>query len=535
MSDVTIGDINTNQNMRNIIIVGVGSELIDTIYPNGGPEDFLDYYTIKNYMNADNGAKTLFASILTKQTNVYITSLSTSSEQKKKATRSVIKFHVKKLLETLQVSKDTPDDREDAITTSTTYDSKVRNEIRLAEGTNYPVQEQKNLNLTQTRPVGQVQGLLNPKYQNTIETITMINSSQRQDIYTNSTKESLKLQKKTSSSTDFRLVLSEPLKNVFSIELMRITVPYTWYTFNYNYGNTCFWIKNPGGDWVNISIKSGNYTEQELATEISNNSLGYFESINYLPNTGKFEFTRAGGATDTSMLFFSFDDSWNCIDASICQMKSQTKSNQNLGWNMGFKPPPDASGLVIQSETTNVFESPNVVNVSSTDNLLLLINDYNKNVNSRGLVTIKNARDSNNSDTLTLPNYYFENERIKQNDCNYAGQAKAHYVVPSNPRKLTLTQLYSINEIIASKTTKFSRAETPTAVDFLDSIQINTDNIVTNQKISKNNTDRNKRTYFGPVDIERMEVKLTDDKGNVIDLNGADWSFTLKVEHLYEW
>ena len=33
--------------------------------------------------------------VVGKQTNVYITSLSTSSEQKKKATRSVIKFHVK--------------------------------------------------------------------------------------------------------------------------------------------------------------------------------------------------------------------------------------------------------------------------------------------------------------------------------------------------------------------------------------------------------------------------------------------------------
>ena len=45
----------------------------------------------------------------------------------------------------------------------------------------------------------------------------------------------------------------------------------------------------------------------------------------------------------------------------------------------------------------------------------------------------------------------------------------------------------------------------------------------------------NERAYFGPVDIERMRVKLIDDKGNPINLNGLDWSFTLCVEELYQY
>ena len=45
----------------------------------------------------------------------------------------------------------------------------------------------------------------------------------------------------------------------------------------------------------------------------------------------------------------------------------------------------------------------------------------------------------------------------------------------------------------------------------------------------------NKRTYFGPVDIERMRVRLLDDKGNTLNLNGGNWSITLQCELLYQY
>ena len=45
----------------------------------------------------------------------------------------------------------------------------------------------------------------------------------------------------------------------------------------------------------------------------------------------------------------------------------------------------------------------------------------------------------------------------------------------------------------------------------------------------------NKRVYFGPVDIDRMAVKLLDDKGNVLNLNGNDWCVTLIAECLYQY
>jgi hypothetical protein len=46
---------------------------------------------------------------------------------------------------------------------------------------------------------------------------------------------------------------------------------------------------------------------------------------------------------------------------------------------------------------------------------------------------------------------------------------------------------------------------------------------------------KSERTYFGPVNIERLAVKLLDDKGNVLNLNGNDWCFTLVAECLYQY
>ena len=41
-----------------------------------------------------------------------------------------------------------------------------------------------------------------------------------------------------------------------------------------------------------------------------------------------------------------------------------------------------------------------------------------------------------------------------------------------------------------------------------------------------------KREYFGPVNISRMSVKLVSDRGNSVDLNNANWSFSLICEQL---
>ena len=74
------------------------------------------------------------------------------------------------------------------------------------------------------------------------------------------------------NSTDFTFNLSEILKDVLSIKLFSIQVPYTWYTINANFGSNFFYIKgnspgiNNGKHDIIVSIPVGNYTAPDLIT-----------------------------------------------------------------------------------------------------------------------------------------------------------------------------------------------------------------------------------------------------------------------------
>ena len=42
------------------------------------------------------------------------------------------------------------------------------------------------------------------------------------------------------------------------------------------------------------------------------------------------------------------------------------------------------------------------------------------------------------------------------------------------------------------------------------------------------------RIYFGPTDINKLEIKLYDEYGRIVNINHADYSFVLELELLYE-
>ena len=44
-----------------------------------------------------------------------------------------------------------------------------------------------------------------------------------------------------------------------------------------------------------------------------------------------------------------------------------------------------------------------------------------------------------------------------------------------------------------------------------------------------------KREYFGPVNLQRLKIELRNQYGEILDLNGMDFSFSLEVELGYDW
>jgi len=436
-----------------------------------------------------------------------------------------------------------------------------------------------------------------------------------------------------SMSTDYTLDLSDPLINVLNLSLYSIQVPYTWYTIDYIYGNTCFWVTNKKYTFK-IFIEPGNYSPTEFCTALKvafttdanfqppyvSNEIYSFDPIDgwpqaftfpngdietqdiarFNPNNGKITLYLDGwtdpagnplettnqyndvfnAETDAFFTFFDITGVKNCYKSGIYSCSATAGQghtfNGTLGWLMGFR-------LPLQPVFTANYNNPTsytggntpvaVMNLFGTKYFILILDDYNQNHINNGLITITEL-----SKTLPIPSYFnasqpyfcspnitslpgIQNQSLLGNISNISSESAAVLgvnpdnlfnslqdkldfgtknviqLLPSAPRTLTQAQIYTINEIIKnrSKTTSF-RAKAPTNSDTFALVPIKYGMKVGELYVEFSGAlHDNKRVYFGPVDIDRMRIRLLDDRGNVIDLHGGDWCITLLAESLYQY
>jgi hypothetical protein len=119
-----------------------------------------------------------------------------------------------------------------------------------------------------------------------------------------------------------------------------------------------------------------------------------------------------------------------------------------------------------------------------------------------------------------------------------ATYAPSPRLLPSAPRTLTQSQLYSINEIIKNNERTYNyKLKSPVVSDTFAILPIKLGNMRTgdvNVEFGGSMQD-NRRVYFGPVNISRLRIKLLDDRGNIVNLNGCDWCVTIISENLYQY
>jgi len=415
--------------------------------------------------------------------------------------------------------------------------------------------KREQLGVNDTFQVPVKQDSLNPNLKNTITRFINLDSQFRQ--YTNGAE---------SVSTDYTLDLSDTLKDTLNIRLYSYQIPYNWYVIDSQYGNTCLWITSDGYN-VPISIPSGNYTPSQFVSTLNDSfqAAGFVflvPPVSYNPNNGKITFTLFGGvynsgaftiSESTKVTFYDFTGALLCD--TNCVNKSNYFLNNTLGWIIGYRMP-----YINVNQYGN--EAPAVLDLNGTKYLILVIDDYNQNHVNNGLVSITQL-----SNKLKLPNYYspdmpytclnpeqqgsnldaivteqtFTNSNNgllvagKYNGGNYAPN---QIVLPSAPRILTQSQIYTINEINKNKNNNTNYlSSAPTTPDILAVLPIKISGVTTGTLLVEfsGSLQENRRTYFGPVDIDRMCVKLLDDKGNILNLNGTDWCVTLICECLYQY
>lgn len=402
------------------------------------------------------------------------------------------------------------------------------NEIKVEDETSHFSMTQKRIGVIQSHPVPIVQGNLNPNLTNVVRRSVCIDSQFRQNIlpYANGDTNA------PSYNTDYTLDLTDTLSKVVSLRLNSIQIPTSWYAFDYNLGNTCF---DCSGTIIDIS--SGNYTATQLVNILNTQLQPLNIDMSYNINTGKIDFSN-NNTHDTYLTFYKNGG------VSFCQYSCTggQKINQNMGWNLGFRREPDPLGnITVKLPQQSITYADVILNVYGPKYFLLVLDDYNNNHLNQSLVNISNTQFK-----LDIPNYYnnyTKNQKVNDISCvevnlNNTEIRNIPMLIQTFPRTLTQAQLYSTNEIIANrKATLNNRTYGPTNSDIFALIPLNGITSLRPEPyvVFGPPLQDSQRSYFGPVNIDRFRVRLLDDKGNLVNLNDNDWSFSLVVEQLYQY
>ncbi len=361
-------------------------------------------------------------------------------------------------------------------------------------------------------------GVINPIKYTTIKRALNIDSRFRPNYY------------KTSSS-DQRLTLPYKFENIINMRLASIEIPLSYYAVSKSYGNNTFIIGwdisgNIPQHLVRITIPDGNYetsiNKQTGASNIESVINACIQSKNQdilLPKTGTPSLPRYSISEDPSFnlvytvdhtsgrSIFAFDPSGVCdisgiindptkyankiryrlffgVDSSLSDeelISGVTAVDPlpfYLGWQLGYRTNLYDSGPLIINSSNSIAPivypcpaiSEGLCYIKGPQYIFVAIEDYNNNVN----------------------NYYISAYTDSINNANIIARINLATVVQNNG-------VYQTGE------------------DDGFSTQIN-----------------RSRSYFGPVNIEKLRITLLDEYGRIVNLNNMDWSCALMFEQVYD-
>jgi hypothetical protein len=276
-------------------------------------------------------------------------------------------------------------------------------------------------------------------------------------------------------STDFTFTFPYPAKKVVSIKLGCTEFPKTVYTFSSNLGSNNFRISNLIGDPFSIiDISNGSYSPMDL-TEIINTSINSFDvSLCYNINTGKMTFINK---TDSSFnLNFDYDNRTKCPPS----LPNIDKNQLTLGWMLGFR-----DGAILKP----TYPAGQYERVGDMCCPILDERDISNVYTGKTSYTGEAVFDGHGTRYFLLSINDFQNNHNET------------FISPFKEQSL------ADNNILA-------KISTDCCTDCC--------------------SENPERIYFGPVDLTKLNIKLFDEFGRLVDINNADYSFTVELELLYD-
>jgi hypothetical protein len=353
-----------------------------------------------------------------------------------------------------------------------------------------------------------VRDTLNPNYKNTTNRIVLVDSQYRPQL--------------TNSETNFTVQLNERLTNVVSMEITNIQIPYTFYNLESRQYNNLFTLSNGSSTWT-IQLPNGHYTLSNTITK-----------LNTLIHSHTSDITI--GSPDENTGFITITNSSNSTNYTINFMPTGTRLNGCLGWFLGFRNYTGENVVNANSNATlqytvnhnSTITGTAIANLPTTKYIIVVVEDFNNNQVSDSL--IQNKIDQ---DIIKPTSYFTQNPYL---DLLTPDNLSSYISELGDERTLTKKQLYTRSQQNQTKMNLmfqnlrlevFSPNQVLGIFPF-DSTQ------AWNTPYFTDKCDY-KRQYFGPADIDRLQVKLYDDKGNLLELNGNNWHMTILTEHLYKY
>ena len=297
------------------------------------------------------------------------------------------------------------------------------------------------------------------------------------------------------------------------------------------------------GDYINYSINTllialnksiKNYNNKNIDIKGTNFSIIYLNNKIYVRID--INVNLIFSSNDYNLVFYDSISFLKCYNNS--STSRNTTWDTTLGWILGFQSKTEY--LLSENSTgNNIFVSGDCgVLTNAINSVYLCLNEYTQNYLNDGLVTI-NSPENN----ISLPSYANRTNIL----CDPLSEKLVYSdVYAKDFKKLTEKEIYTITQIANTNNSNSSNLTNQINSKYFSSgPSINDIYAIIPLKVSGTRPgsiytefggtlQNNERVYFGPVNISKMSIKLITDKGNVLDLNGSNWSFTLLCEQLYK-
>lgn len=300
-----------------------------------------------------------------------------------------------------------------------------------------------------------------------------------------------------------------------------------------------------GTNDITISIPAATYTYEQLFntinTQFAANPITAGSEISRKTNTnpaGDFamfhlNLNKTFTTTDYKVVFYDTTSFVKC-NFGVSGVKNATWDT-TLGYLMGYRDniEYDLSDYIAANpakQTNNVvtFSGDQGFNTNIYRSFYIILDDFVQNRLNDGLVTITRQETA-----VPLPSY----ASLAQQQCVDGTTVFTGNNQQQGKNQLTQAQVASVNAISSnqrnSQATKIMTQD-PYIKDIFGIIPIKQGTPGSLYTEFGGTLQNQERLYFGPVNIHRMRIKLVDDKGNTVDLNNADWSFSFVCEQLYQ-